>query len=69
MRRNKGVGIEAYSPHLRIATARPPPEPRRCGGFTANGTIDRTQYGMNYGAPVVGTEVSFRIEVEASAET
>jgi polyisoprenoid-binding protein YceI len=38
-------------------------------GFSATGTIDRTQYGMNYGAPLVGTEVSFRIEVEASAET
>ena len=38
-------------------------------GFTATGTIDRTQYGMNYGAPLIGREVSFRIEIEASAET
>lgn len=38
-------------------------------GFTATGTIDRTQYGMSYGAPLVGTQVTFRIEVEASAET
>lgn len=36
-------------------------------GFTATGTLDRTQYGLNYGAPVVGTEVAFRIEIEASA--
>jgi polyisoprenoid-binding protein YceI len=38
-------------------------------GFSATGTIDRSQYGMNYGAPVLGTQVGFRIEVEASAET
>lgn len=38
-------------------------------GFTATGTIDRTQYGMGYGAPVLGAEVDFRIEVEAAAET
>jgi len=38
-------------------------------GFTATGTIDRTQYGMGYGAPLVGTDVAFRIEIEASAET
>lgn len=36
-------------------------------GFTATGTIDRTQYGMNYGVPAVGAEVSFRIEIEAAA--
>lgn len=38
-------------------------------GFTATGTIDRTQYGMSYGAPVLGTSVSFRIEIEASTES
>lgn len=38
-------------------------------GFTASGTIDRTAYGMNYGAPVLGTQIAFRIEVEASAQT
>jgi polyisoprenoid-binding protein YceI len=36
-------------------------------GFTATGTLDRTKYGMGYGAPVVGAQVSFRIEIEASA--
>jgi polyisoprenoid-binding protein YceI len=36
-------------------------------GFTARGTIDRTKYGMGYGVPMLGTEVTFRIEVEASA--
>ena len=34
-------------------------------GFTAMGTVDRTLYGMNYGAPLVGTNISIRIEVEA----
>ena len=38
-------------------------------GFTAHGTLDRTQYGMTYGAPLVGTQISFRIEIEASART
>ena len=38
-------------------------------GFSARGTIDRALYGMGYGAPVLGTEVTFRIEVEASAAT
>jgi polyisoprenoid-binding protein YceI len=36
-------------------------------GFTATGTIDRTLFGMNYGVPAVGSEVSFRIEIEAGA--
>jgi polyisoprenoid-binding protein YceI len=36
-------------------------------GLTANGTIDRTKYGMGYGVPMLGTEVAFRVEVEASA--
>jgi polyisoprenoid-binding protein YceI len=36
-------------------------------GFTARGTIDRTKYGMGYGVPMLGTDVTFRIEVEASA--
>ncbi|HEY8521988.1 MAG TPA: YceI family protein [Gammaproteobacteria bacterium] len=36
-------------------------------GFSARGTLDRTQYGMTFAAPVVGTNVAFRIEIEASA--
>jgi len=35
-------------------------------GFTATGTLDRTVYGMNYGVPAVGRNVTFRIEIEAS---
>lgn len=38
-------------------------------GFTATGTVDRTLYGMSYGAPLVGTDVDFRIEIEASASS
>ena len=38
-------------------------------GFTAHGTLDRTDYGMTYGVPLVGTEIGFRIEIEASART
>jgi len=35
-------------------------------GFSAAGTVDRTLYGMNYGSPMIGTDVRFRIEIEAS---
>jgi polyisoprenoid-binding protein YceI len=38
-------------------------------GFTARGRLDRTDYGMTFGAPVIGTEITFRIEIEASART
>jgi polyisoprenoid-binding protein YceI len=37
-------------------------------GFTATGTIDRTQYGMGYAVPIVGADIAFRIEIEAGAE-
>lgn len=33
-------------------------------GFSATGTLDRTQWGMEYGAPVIGTEIELMIEVE-----
>src|SRR5690606_437481 len=33
-------------------------------GFTARGKLDRARYGMTYGAPLVGTEIAFRIEIE-----
>jgi polyisoprenoid-binding protein YceI len=36
-------------------------------GFTARGSLDRTAYGMGFAAPVIGREVAFRIEIEASA--
>jgi polyisoprenoid-binding protein YceI len=35
-------------------------------GFSAYGTLDRTDYGMGFGAPNVGTEIDFRLEIEAS---
>lgn len=38
-------------------------------GFSATGTLDRTQYGMGYAVPIIGAEVQFRIEIEASAES
>lgn len=36
-------------------------------GFTATGTLDRTEYGMGFAAPAIGAVVDFRIEIEASA--
>ncbi|WP_317930011.1 YceI family protein [Halioxenophilus sp. WMMB6] len=35
-------------------------------GFSATTTIDRTDYGIKYGVPGVGAEVSIHIEVEGS---
>ena len=35
-------------------------------GFSASGTLDRTDFGMNFGAPNIGAEVSFNIEIEAT---
>ncbi len=37
-------------------------------GFSATGTIKRSDFGMNYGLPAVGDEVELRIEVEAIRE-
>ena len=36
-------------------------------GFSATTTIKRSEFGMNYGLPNVGDDVSVRIEVEGSA--
>lgn len=35
-------------------------------GFSATGSLDRTAYGMNFGTPVLGSEVSFDIQIEAT---
>ena len=36
-------------------------------GFSATGSVDRTQYGMGFGVPAIGAEVGLRIEIEAVA--
>ncbi|MDP9019072.1 MAG: YceI family protein [Candidatus Eremiobacteraeota bacterium] len=36
--------------------------------FTASGTIDRSQWGMNYGSPVVGNSITINLEIEAAKE-
>jgi polyisoprenoid-binding protein YceI len=33
-------------------------------GFTVTGEIDRTEFGMTYGAPAIGAKVSIRLELE-----
>jgi len=35
-------------------------------GFTATGTVKRSEFGMNYGLPAIGDEVKLQIDVEAS---
>lgn len=37
-------------------------------GFSATGNLKRSDFGMNYGIPMVGDEVEIRIEVEAVAQ-
>ena len=36
-------------------------------GFSAVGTIDRTDFGMAYGSPVIGDQIDIRIETELTA--
>ncbi|GAC1389518.1 MAG: YceI family protein [Vulcanimicrobiaceae bacterium] len=36
--------------------------------FTATATIDRSQWGMNYGNPVVGNAITINLEIEAAKE-
>ncbi len=38
----------------------------KTAGFSATGTVVRSQYGMNYGLPMVGDEVKLTIEAEAT---
>lgn len=35
-------------------------------GFSASGTIDRTDYGMDFGTPAIGQDILIRIEFEAT---
>lgn len=39
---------------------------QQIAGFTVTGTIDRSEYGMNYAAPAVGVEIPIRIDLEMS---
>ena len=36
--------------------------------YTADATIDRTQWGMTYGIPVVSKDIDLHIEVEAAKQ-
>ncbi len=35
-------------------------------GFSASANLDRTDYGMNFGVPVIGADVTINIQVEAT---
>lgn len=41
---------------------------KQVAGFSATGTLLRSDFGMNYGLPAVGDEVSIRIEVEGISD-
>ncbi len=45
-----------------------PRRPWYMAGFSATGTLKRSEFGMTYGLPAVGDEVEFRIEVEGYYE-
>jgi polyisoprenoid-binding protein YceI len=53
VRLNK-IGPSPFNPALMIA------------GFNATGAIDRTKYGMGYGAPAIGAIIDLRIDLEMS---
>jgi len=38
-------------------------------GFTITGVIDRTKWGMSFGAPAIGALISIRIDLEMSPKT
>jgi polyisoprenoid-binding protein YceI len=53
VRLNK-IGPSPFNPEQMIA------------GFNATGVIDRTDYGMGYGAPAIGALIELRIDLEMS---
>lgn len=50
-----------------ICKAHPMNQKRVCG-FNATTTIKRSEFGMEYGVPVIGDEVTLRLQVEAIHE-
>lgn len=42
-----------------------PPSKLETAGFSARGTVKRTDFGMKYGAPAVGDDIQLLIEIEA----
>jgi polyisoprenoid-binding protein YceI len=51
-----------------VGTGKHPMAPRLVSGFSATGTLKRSDFGMNYGLPNVGDEVEIRIEIEGFKE-
>ncbi|WP_315983322.1 YceI family protein [Aliamphritea spongicola] len=37
---------------------------KQVAGFTATGTIKRSDFGMKYGAPMIGDDIALRLELE-----
>lgn len=48
------IGPSPFNPALQIA------------GFTVSGEIDRTKYGMGYGAPAIGGNIALTVDLEMS---
>lgn len=53
VRLNK-FGPSPFNPDLKVA------------GFSVSGDIDRTKYGMGYGAPAIGASIALQIDLEMS---
>lgn len=51
-----------------VGTGKHPMAPRLVSGFSATGTLKRSDFGMNYALPNVGDEVEIRIEIEGFKE-
>ncbi|TNE28328.1 MAG: polyisoprenoid-binding protein [Alphaproteobacteria bacterium] len=51
-----------------VGTGKHPMAPRLVSGFSATGTLKRSDFGMTYGLPNVGDEVEIRIEIEGFKE-
>jgi polyisoprenoid-binding protein YceI len=49
-------------------TGKHPMKDIRATGFSATGTIKRSEFGMNYGLPMIGDDIKILIEVEAYGE-
>lgn len=63
----KGVTKEeTFKATLRRIAPSPFNPDQMVAGFTVEGEIDRTEYGMNYGAPAIGVVIPLRLDVEIS---
>lgn len=65
----KGVtNEETFQATLRRIAPSPFNPDQMIAGFAVEGEIDRTKYGVSYGAPAIGTVIPIRLDVEISPQ-